>query len=39
MQTKSTTCTQYIRIKHEYKKLEAHLTLEFGGSVIYEQHN
>ena len=39
MHTKSTTCTQYIRIKHEYQKVEARLTSKLGGSIINEQHN
>ena len=37
MHTKSTTCTQYIRTKREYKKVSARLTSEYGGSIINEQ--
>jgi len=39
MHTKSTTCTQYIRIKREYQKVEARLTSELSGSIINMQHN
>ena len=37
MHTKSTTYTQYKKIKREYKKVIAHLPSEYGGSIINEQ--